>query len=100
MIVYEVDSHLSFEKVQEKYNLIESVTEGTSAPIVIAANKADTDKFHWKVSTEQGKSLADRMAHGEYIEVSAKSGHNVNKLFERVGELAVIKRRPPPPLKN
>lgn len=94
MIVYSVDSESSFEKAQEKYNLLVTVTEGTSAPIMLVANKADLGKSEWKVSSEQGLELAGRLPQGDYIEVSAKSGHNVVMLFEEVGAQVMIQRNP------
>lgn len=94
VIVYSVDSESSFEKAQQKYNLLVTVTEGTSAPIILVANKVDLDKSKWKVTSEQGNEMAARLPQGEYIEVSAKSGHNIVKLFEDVGALVMVQRDP------
>lgn len=39
----------------------------------------------WEMSIMEGKTLADK--HGlSFVEASAKTGHNINEIFKKMGE--------------
>ena len=58
---------------------------------VLVANKCDrADKC---IATEQGKELADK--HGlSFFETSAKTGHNVQEMFNHIANVIVFEKIP------
>ena len=57
---------------------------------VLVANKSDMPESEKKVSSERGAELAEK--HGlSFFETSAKSGHNVNEVFQQIAT-SIIKQ--------
>ena len=55
---------------------------------MLVANKIDINVADREVQQLEGKTLADKFGI-PFMEVSAKTGHNVNELFVEVGSLIV-----------
>lgn len=55
---------------------------------------ADTVEGATPVSTDEGKEMSKKLSCDKYIEVSAKTGKGLNKLFDGVVELIYKKRHP------
>ncbi|GAB1604263.1 ras-related protein Rab-3C-like [Argonauta hians] len=88
VLVYDVTNpstftHLSYwmnsinNEISHAHHSLEPV------PIVLIGNKIDL-KDRIKVSSSKGKKLADREMAFEFFETSAKTGENVQLLFERL----------------
>ncbi|EFC50267.1 ras family small GTPase [Naegleria gruberi] len=81
ILVYSVVDRESFEKVQklrEKVTMVQSAT----VPVILVGNKADLEDER-QVSTSE----AEQLAHGvgcPFIEASAKTGLNIEKIFELI----------------
>ena len=76
-IAYDITDRESFEAVPEWYSRF--IEECPDALVVLVANKVDLDKR--VVSTKDGKKLAKKI-NSLYYEVSAKSGVNINDMFD------------------
>jgi GTPase KRas protein len=93
--VYAVNDRQSFEEAQLIHRQITRVKDDDFVPCVLVGNKCDVSPDRKQVSIEEGRSLADQL-HCPFIEVSAKTRHNVEVcFFELVRE--VRKKFPPPP---
>ena len=79
LIVYSVDSEKSFECAHRLVNEVSEIKDGERIPIVIVGNKADKMEDR-KVSFEKGLQLAVE-AKAPFMEVSAKTGFNVEDTF-------------------
>ena len=55
---------------------------------------ADTVEGAVPVSSSEGKEMCKKLSCDKYVEVSAKTGKGLNKLFESVVELIYTKRHP------
>ncbi|CAL8082760.1 unnamed protein product [Calicophoron daubneyi] len=88
IVVYDVTDPKSFEQIPKYW--LRSVDQHMDEPVPVffAANKADLATMRG-VTSEQGEQLAaQQYAHG-YFETSAKSGHNIQNLFQHVAESMV-----------
>jgi len=79
LVVYDVSDRKSFENV---VNWIKDLKEhgNKSMDLFLIANKIDLDRV---VSTEEGKNLAKNY-NIPYFECSAKSGDNIDNIFESI----------------
>eukprot|EP00731_Ephydatia_muelleri_P031730 Em0023g237a len=87
-LVYDVTSMTSFENVTRWLETIEKNTTG-DVVIVLAANKCDSDDK--RVVT---KAMGERLAASKgipFFETSAKSGVNINEVFETLSREIVTK---------
>uniref|UniRef100_A0A3Q0KGU5 Putative rabb and C n=1 Tax=Schistosoma mansoni TaxID=6183 RepID=A0A3Q0KGU5_SCHMA len=88
IIVYDVTDMESFEQIRKYW--LRSVDEhmDEAVPVFFVANKIDTIKDK-KVSTEQGQQLTSQQAAHGFFETSAKTGKNIQNLFQAVAECMV-----------
>ncbi|XP_036364773.1 ras-related protein Rab-3C [Octopus sinensis] len=70
-------NNIARKEISHSHNHLEPV------PIVLIGNKIDL-KDRIKVSTSKGKKLAAREMAFEFFETSAKTGENVQLVFERL----------------
>ena len=91
VIVYDVSNFESYNNVVNWYQMI-SKTYPSNLPIIIVANKTDLRQQVETLSEEEGESLRTDLArkNGDkkvyYLETSAKTGENVDKLFSIIAE--------------
>lgn len=88
IVVYDVTDLCSFEQIRKYW--LRSVDEHMNEPVPVffAANKVDLSSQRM-VTVEEGEKLASQQcAHGHF-ETSAKSGRNINELFQRVADSMV-----------
>ncbi len=107
-LVYDVTDEASFAAVSEWMTQISS-DDGSGKPgipLMLVANKADCTGDKRKVSEEQGRAMAARIASGvPYIETSAANGLNVKEAFSLLAssaaawKLALPKTKRPPAVK-
>ena len=83
ILIYDITNRRTFENVQK---WISQIREETSQNVVIylIGNKIDM-KEERKVSTEEGKKLADELGL-PFMETSAKEGININEVFDDIVE--------------
>jgi GTPase KRas protein len=96
ILIYSIDSRLSFERIDIYYQLMNRVNRasgsGQHPPVfLLVGNKSDIDcdidieKTEREVTYEEGSKLAERLGyeHGgcHFMETSAKTGQNVEKIF-------------------
>ena len=55
---------------------------------IMVANKVDLNPDEWEVQSLEGKTLADKFGI-TFMEVSAKTGANVQELFTKIGQQIV-----------
>ncbi|CAH8585399.1 unnamed protein product [Dicrocoelium dendriticum] len=88
IVVYDVTDLRTFEQIRKYW--LRSVDEHMDEPVPVffAANKVDLTSQR-VVTAEEGEQLAlQQCAHGHF-ETSAKSGQNINELFQRVADSMV-----------
>eukprot|EP00042_Codosiga_hollandica_P051169 m.624253 g.624253 ORF g.624253 m.624253 type:complete len:215 (-) comp58230_c0_seq10:2029-2673(-) len=95
LLVYDVNKPASFEWLQKE---IPRMTANTmpGAIFVVVGNKCDDFPITSKqsshaVPTAAGEALAESLG-GLFFEVSAKTGRNVDAVFEAIGEQIISKR--------
>ncbi|CAH8610257.1 unnamed protein product [Schistosoma curassoni] len=88
IIVYDVTDIESFEQIRKYW--LRSVDEhmDDAVPVIFVANKIDMIKDK-RVSTEQGQQLTSQQAAHGFFETSAKTGKNIQNLFQAVAECMV-----------
>ncbi|KAK0543665.1 GTP-binding protein [Tilletia horrida] len=80
VLVYSVDSRVSFEMIDTIRDKILSYTGTESVPSVIVGQKCDLH-LQRQVSEDEGKELAARIGCA-WVEASAREDINVDKIFE------------------
>ena len=81
LIVYDVSQRNTFLKVEKFVNDLKENCDKRVYTILVG-NKIDLEENR-TVSTEEGKSLANKLKMGFY-EVSAKDGTGINNLFQKI----------------
>ena len=80
LFVYSIDSEKSLQKLTHWINAIDK----TKMAYIIVGNKCDLEEAQRKVKYEEGETFA-KLNDSEFYEVSAKSGMNVNNVFDKIG---------------
>ena len=80
-VVYDITQKSTFDNIDEWIKQLKSETDG-NVTIVILGNKCDLEKER-QITKEQGESKAKKYNAG-FFEVSALSGKNIDKAFERL----------------
>ena len=79
ILVYDITSRESFEKIETWMNQVEANTT-KSLPFVLVGNKSDLEEQR-DVQYDEGKAFADK--HGfEFLEASAFNKENIDEMFE------------------
>ena len=101
ILVYDITSRLSFNNISQYYEKIKFAIndfEGKYKIIYLVGNKFDL-KVNREVNEIEARELGNKY-NAKYMEVSAKNGLNIDKLFEyliqdinRRGEISNIKNR-------
>ena len=84
VVVFDVASEPSFANV-EKWVQDVKAERGESAVVMFVGNKLDKADER-KVSTEAAAAKAKELG-GEYLETSAKTGENIQGLFDKIAEV-------------
>ncbi|CAD8198262.1 unnamed protein product [Paramecium pentaurelia] len=85
LLVYAIDDIQSFKEITFWMNSLKQHGK-TDLAIILIANKCDLEEKR-TISKQQGEDLANQLAI-EYFETSAKTGKNVNEVFQRLADLA------------
>jgi small GTP-binding protein len=89
IITYDVTKDSSLDNCEYWVNELKNNEE--NCLLFLCGNKADIQATERKVDPKKAEAFAAK--HGMvWIETSAKTGHNVNKLFERLGQELVTRR--------
>ncbi|KAJ7678361.1 P-loop containing nucleoside triphosphate hydrolase protein [Mycena rosella] len=78
-LVYSVTSRSSFSRLEELWQWLQRI-RGENTPFMLLGNKCDFGASDRAVSTEEGAALA-RQFGCPFLEVSAKTGMNVERAF-------------------
>ncbi|XXH03681.1 isocitrate lyase 1 [Hypoxylon texense] len=94
VLVYDVQSRASFDLIQAVHHLIRDVVGETRAyGLTLVGTHSDCDDEAREVSWTEGNRLAGSFQPAcVFLEASAKTGENIDKLFPRLGE-EVLKLR-------
>jgi len=106
VLVYSIDSHKTFDRIEVFYQSMMRVKRGVTPSFILVANKSDR-RAERQVQTEEGERLAKRFG-CQFIETSAKTASNVDEAFtslirtlryerERSGSAPPIISLPPVP---
>ena len=84
VLMYDVSNAQTFSNIK---NWIDQIKKEAQENIVIfiVGNKIDVDAEERKVTKEEGQKLAEEYNY-PFFETSAKTGENVNKIFDDIGE--------------
>jgi small GTP-binding protein len=89
IITYDVTKDSSLDNCEYWVNELKNNEE--NCLLFLCGNKADVPATERRVDPKRAEAFAAK--HGMvWIETSAKTGHNVNKLFERLGQELVTRR--------
>lgn len=91
LLVYSIATRQSFIDVQQLRESIVKVKGEMSSPILLVGNKCDLEEKR-SVSKQDGERLALEWG-CQFFETSAKTGHNVQKVFQEMVQ-EMKKRRP------
>ncbi|XP_053394854.1 circularly permutated Ras protein 1-like isoform X4 [Mercenaria mercenaria] len=83
VIIYSVTDKNSFTEAESLFEFlkrVKDVKEGEKLPTVLVGNKTDLSADR-QVTTDEGNALATKLG-VPFVETSAKTGENVQKLFE------------------
>ncbi|KAI8909649.1 ras protein [Gorgonomyces haynaldii] len=93
ILVYAINSRPSFEEMQMFVKEIKRVKDRDLVPMVLVGNKCDLEHER-QVSIDEGRDHARNIG-CEYIETSARTGHNVEQLyFALVRRIRQMNRKP------
>ena len=81
LVMYAIDSMMSFDKLGEHYWLIQRIRDD-DVPLVLLGNKCDLENER-QVSTEEGEELSE-ILHCPFYETSAKDSINVILAFSQL----------------
>ncbi len=92
VLVYDITNEESFKNIQKRYLDITQKTVRKNALYFIVGNKADMDNEDSKrqVTTKEAQEFAGEK-NMQFFEVSAKTGTNIDKLFEAIAKACVKK---------
>ncbi len=80
LIVFDISNRKTFEKLEDNYiTVYNNNCMHENKIIVIVGNKSDNQAR--QVTEEEGRALATRYGFN-YIETSAKTGENIEKVFQ------------------
>ncbi|KAJ3450619.1 ras and ef-hand domain-containing protein [Anaeramoeba flamelloides] len=91
LLIYSITSKDSFLQISHWFNEIKKNAPKTVATVLLA-NKKDLVSDR-NVSTEEGQKLADELGL-PFLEVSAKTGENVQEAFQKLARLATQENKP------
>ena len=81
ILVFDITSRETFDELNYWIKTIKDYA--SSVPVILVGNKCDLHEDRC-VTTEEGRSFAERHHCIDYIETSAKTGENINELFSRI----------------
>lgn len=83
LLVYDITRYTTFEQIKLKWLEDFKKFSRPDGIYILIGNKSDL-KESIKVSSEEGKSLAQNINAAEFIETSAKYGENVEQAFKKL----------------
>ena len=82
ILVYSLVDPSSLQSIPRWYNEIKNVAG--DIPFIVLGNKNDLDR---NVPEDYARAIAEQLNCAAYFEVSAKTGHNIQKAFEEVARI-------------
>jgi len=90
MLVFSLISDSTFHDIEILRKQIIKAKEQQDVPMLLVGNKADITEKR-AVTAEDAQAMADSSFSGRYFETSAKTGQNINKVFEDLTRQVVEK---------
>ena len=95
IFVYSLDNYVSFEKVEDKLSLIKPKSQHI---IFLVGNKGDIENR--EVDENEARKLKQKYNISFFIEVSAKTGNNIDKMFFEAVKILYRNRKQAPEHSN
>lgn len=80
MLVYDVHNYTSFANIRTWVKEIRQKSDNSDLPILLVGTKCDLSQPR-SVSFEEGRKLAEELGLDDFLEVSARTGQNVEQAF-------------------
>lgn len=84
ILIYDITNESSLSRISEWREMI--AEHCGEIPIVLIGNKLDLDEQR-AISEERGREVRTKNNLSSFMEISAETGENVEKMFELIGEL-------------
>lgn len=86
IIMYDLANLATLDRIPELVQLIRK--ERGDMPIFLIGNKSDLGESH-KISKDEGFEISKKYNLSGYIEISTKTGQNIEKAFEMITEVII-----------
>jgi uncharacterized protein len=83
LFLYDTTRKDTLNKIQDWINIVRE--KNGNIPTILCGNKIDLVE-HREISKEDGEAAATTNKFDSFFEVSAKTGENINKVFEKLAE--------------
>jgi small GTP-binding protein len=90
--LYDITKPITLDHLTDWINIIRK-SEGNDVPIMLIGSKLDL-KEQRKVTREEGEKIAAKYNLSSYIELSSKTGENVEKAFTIITDILLDKYKP------
>ena len=87
ILVYSIDNEYTFNNIKNQINSINDYIDISKTPIILVGNKKDLENKRI-ISEEEGRKIAEDY-NFKFYETSAKTGENVNEIFQKLFEITV-----------
>ena len=87
ILVYSIDNKNTFNNIKNWINSINDYIDISKTPIILVGNKKDLENERI-ISEEEGRKIAEDY-NFKFYETSAKTGENVNEIFQKLFEIIV-----------
>ena len=89
ILVYSINNEYTFNNIKNWINSINDYIDISKTPIILVGNKKDLENKRI-ISEEEGRKIAEDY-NFKFYETSAKTGENVNEIFQKLFEIIVKK---------
>ena len=87
ILVYSIDNEYTFNNIKNWINSINDYIDISKTSIILVGNKKDLENERI-ISEEEGRKIAEDY-NFKFYETSAKTGENVNEIFQKLFEIIV-----------
>ena len=88
ILVYSIDNEYTFNNIKNWINSINDYIDISKTPIILVGNKKDLENERIISEEEEGRKIAEDY-NFKFYETSAKTGVNVNEIFQKLFVITV-----------